>query len=176
MTSYPAVAVAAPVSRPGTLVAAICVAVVSGLAAVVDGVMFLAGGRDLALELAAKAIASVTGSSSDSVKLDGGVLLSASVDQVQRTVQARALVAIVFGVLLLVVGVLMLGGSVWSRLLVTLAALLNAGVAARIATDFAGSTAAIRGVGWLAAVTGLLVVVLAWLPATNRYAEARKGR
>jgi hypothetical protein len=164
------------VSRPGTLFALIGVAVVSALASIVDGVMFLTGGRELALDVAAKAIGSVTGESADVIKADGGVLLGAAVDEVQNTLQTRGAVTIVFGVLLLVTGLLSLGSAVWARVLVTLAALLNAGVALRLATDIDGGTAAIRGVSWIAAVAGLAVVVLAWLPANNRYAKARKGR
>lgn len=177
MTSYPdAAVVAAPVSRPGTLFAAIGVAVVSAVAGILEGVLFFAGGRELALDLAAKAIATITGGTPESVKADGGALLAASVDEVQATLQARAVVAIVFGVLMLVVTLLMLGGSTWSRVLVTIAGLLNAGVALRIATDIEGSTGAIRGSAWAAVATGVLVVVLAWLPANNRYAKARKAR
>lgn len=176
MTSYPdAAVVAAPVSRPGTLLAAVGVAVVSALAAVVEGVLFFAGGRDLATDVAANAIAMITGGTAESVKADGGSLLAASADEVQNTLQARGIVAVVFGVLLLIVALLVLGGSTWSRVLVTIAGLLNAGVALRIATDIEGGTGAIRGSAWLAVATGILVVVLAWLPANNRYAKARKA-
>ncbi|HKN54111.1 MAG TPA: hypothetical protein VJX66_16535 [Amycolatopsis sp.] len=183
MTSYPdavagypaAVQNAGPVRRPGTLVAAVVVAVLSALASVVDGVLYLAGGRDLARDLAAKAIASVLGGSADSVKESGNSLLDASVAEVQSTLQARAGVALAFGALLLFIGLAMLGGAVWSRVLGTLAALLNAGIALRIATDVEGGTSAICGVAWLAAVTALVVIVLMWLPANNRYAKARKA-
>lgn len=177
MTSYPdAAVVVAPASRPGTLLAAVGVAVVSAVAAIVEGVLFFAGGRDLATDLAAKAIATITGETAESVKADGGALLAASVDEVQNTLQARAIVAVVFGVLLLIVALLMLGGSTWSRVLVTIAGLLNAGVSLRIATDAEGGTGAIIGSAWLAVATGVIVVVLAWLPANNHYAKARKAR
>jgi hypothetical protein len=158
------------------LLGLVVVAVVSALTAIVDGVLFFAGGRGLALDVAAEAIATVTGTSADSVKADGGALLGAAVDEVQSTLQVRGGIAIFFGVVLLVCGLLALRGAIWARVLLTLAALSTAGVALRIATDVEGSTAAIRGAGWLAVVTGLVAVVLAWLPAINRYAKARRGR
>jgi len=167
---------AASVSRPGVLLGLVGVAVVSALALIIDGIMFFAGGRDLALDAAAETIASITGASAESVKADGGALLGAALDEVQGTLQVRGGVAVFFGAVLLLWGLLALRGAVWVRVLLTLAALTGAGVAVRIATDIEGSTAAIRGVAWFAVVTGLVVVVLSWMPAINRYAKARKGR
>lgn len=183
VTSYPDAAtglprpapVAAP-SRPGALLALVAVAVVSALAAIVDGVLFLVGGRDMALDVAAETIASITGASADAVKADGGALFEAALDEVQSTLQVRGGVAIFFGVVLLFWGLLALRGAVWVRVLLTLAALTNAGVALRLATDAEGGTAAIHGVAWLALVTALVVVVLAWLPPITKYAKARKVR
>ncbi|MGW5720544.1 hypothetical protein ACWEVP_30535 [Amycolatopsis sp. NPDC003865] len=182
MTSYPDAAtglpqpapVAAP-SRPGALLALVGVAVLSALAAIVDGVLYFAGGRDLALDVAAETIASITGASAESVKADGGALLQAALDEVQSTLQVRGAVAIFFGVLLLVWALLALRAAVWVRVLLTLTALANAGLALRLATDVEGGTAAIRAVAWLVLATGLVAVVLSWLPAINRYAKARKG-
>jgi hypothetical protein len=185
VTSYPNAATglpqsspvaAASVSRPGLLLGLVGVAVVSALAMIVDGIMFLAGGRDLALDAAAQTISAITGASVDAVKADGGALLDAALDEVQGTLQVRGAVAVFFGVVLLLWGLLALRGAVWVRVLLTLSALSAAGVAVRIATDIEGSTGAIRGVAWFAVVTGLVVVVLSWMPAINRYAKARKGR
>ena len=183
MTSYPDAAtglsqpapVAAP-SRPGTLLALVGVAVVSALATIIDGILLFAGGHDLARDVASKTIASITGASADAVKAESGALFQAAVDEVQSTLQARGAVAIFFGVVLLVWGLLALRGAVWIRVLLTLAALGNAGMAAIVATDTEGGTAAIHGAGWLAVVTAAVAVVLAWLPPNNRYAKARKGR
>ena len=182
MTSYPDAAtglpqraqVAAP-SRPGALLALVGVAVVSALAAIIDGVLYFVGGRDMALDVAAETIAAITGASADSVKADGGPLLQAALDEVQSTLQVRGGVAVFFGAVLLLWGLLALRGAVWVRVLLTLAALANASVALRLATDIEGGTAAVRGVAWLTLVTGLVAVALAWLPAINRYAQARKG-
>ncbi|MFJ9780758.1 hypothetical protein ACIRSS_14310 [Amycolatopsis sp. NPDC101161] len=182
MTSYPEAAtgfpqpapVAAP-SRPGALLALAGVAVLSALAAIVDGVLYFVGGRDLALDVSARTIASITGTSADSVKADGGALLQAAADEVRSTLQVRGGLAVFFGVVLLVWGLLALRGAAWVRVLLTLAALANAGVALRLATDIEGGTAAIRAVAWLVVVTGLAAAVLSWLPAVNRYAKARKG-
>ncbi|MEV6874795.1 hypothetical protein [Amycolatopsis sp. NPDC051128] len=163
-------------SRPGLLLGLVGVAVVSALASIVDGVLFFVGGRDMALDVAANTIAAITGEPVDAVKAGGGALFEAALDEVQGTLAVRGGVAIFFGVVLLFWGLLALRGAVWVRVLLTLAALTNAGVALRLATDVEGGTTAIRGLGWFAVVTGLVVVVLAWLPAINRYAKARKGR
>jgi hypothetical protein len=183
VTSYPEAATglpqAAPVaapSRPGVLLGLVAVAVVSALASIVDGVLFFVGGRDMALDVAADTIAAITGASADAVKAGGGALLEAALDEVQSTLQVRGAVAIFFGVVLLFWGLLALRGAVWVRVLLTLAALTNAGVALRLATDVEGGTAAIRGIAWFALATGLVVVALAWLPAINRYAKARRLR
>ncbi|MCR6481572.1 hypothetical protein M8542_01970 [Amycolatopsis sp. OK19-0408] len=158
------------------MLALVGVAVVSALAAIVDGVLFFTGGRDMAAGVAAETIASITGASADAVRADGGALFEAALDEVQSTLAVRGGVAVFFGVVLLFWGLLALRGAVWVRVLLTLAALTNAGVALRLATDIEGGTAAIRGVAWLTLATALLVVVLAWLPPVNRYAKARKGR
>ena len=183
MTSYPDAAtglpqpapVAAP-SRPGALLALVGVAVLSALAAIVDGVLYFTGGRDMALDVAAETIASITGASADSIKADGGALLQAASDEVLSTLQVRGGLAVFFGVVLLVWALLALRGAVWVRVLLTLVALANAGLALRLATDVEGGTAAIRGVAWLVLATGLVAVVLSWLPPINRYAKVRKGR
>lgn len=183
MTSYPHAATglpqASPVtagSRPGLLLGLVGAAVVSALASIIDGVLLFVGGRDMALDVAAQTIASITGASAEAVKADGGALLEAALDEVRGTLAVRGGVAVFFGVVLLFWGLLALRGAVWVRVLLTLAALTNAGVALRLATDAEGGTAAIHGVAWLALVTGLVVVVLAWLPPVNRYAKARKGQ
>jgi hypothetical protein len=183
VTSYPDAATGlphpAPVvapSRPGLLLGLVGVAVVSALVSIIDGVLFFVGGRDMALDVAANTIAAITGESADAVKADGGALFEAALDEVQSTLAVRGGVAIFFGVVLLFWGLLALRGAVWVRVLLTLAALTNAGVAVRLATDVEGGTTAIRGLGWVAVVTGLVVIVLAWMPPINRYAKARKGR
>lgn len=173
---HPTPAAAPPASRPGTLMALVVVAAVSALTAIVDGVLFLTGGRDLALDVAAKVVATMTGASAESVKADGGALLGAAVEEVQSTLQVRGGMAVFLGAVLLVFALLSLRGATWARVLTTLAALSVAGLSLRIATDADGGTAAIRGLGWLALATALVTLVLAWLPPNNRYAKARKVR
>ncbi|MFE0024641.1 hypothetical protein [Amycolatopsis sp. NPDC059021] len=187
MTSYPDAATGqlrqgppvAPAAqrpgRPGVLFAALGVAVLSALAAIVDGVMIMSGGRELAADLAAKVVASVTGESADAVKAGGGMLFDAAVEQAQSSLQVRGVMTIVFGVLLLICAALMQGAAAWARVLVTLTALLNALIALRVATDDEGGTGAMQGVAWLAVATAIVAIVLAWLPANHRYAKARKG-
>ncbi|GAA4546222.1 hypothetical protein [Amycolatopsis samaneae] len=187
MTSYPDAAAGqlrqgppvAPAAqrpgRPGVLFAALGVGLLSALAAIVDGVIIMSGGRDLAADLAAKVVASVTGGSAETIKAKGGMLFDAAVEQAQSSLQVRGVVAIVFGILLLVCVALMQGAAVWARVLVTLTAVLNALIALRVATDDEGGTGAMQGVAWLAVATAIVAIVLAWLPTNHRYAKARKA-
>ncbi|SDX75196.1 hypothetical protein SAMN05421504_103708 [Amycolatopsis xylanica] len=171
--AQPGQAPAAPVSRPGTVLAAVIAAIVAGLAAVIDGAIILAGGRDLALDLAAQAVADVTGESADVVKQSAGSLLEIAVEEATKTLQARAIMVIAVGALLLLFGALMRKAALWARILVTLFALVNALVALRVATDV-GSGAMI-GLAWAAIVVSAVTLVLTWLPANHRYAKAAKA-
>src|SRR5262245_12649406 len=76
---------AAAPTKPGTLWAAVCVTVLSGLSAVVYGVITLAGGVELAKELGAKAVSIVTGESVDAVMAEGGSLLDLATTAAQGT-------------------------------------------------------------------------------------------
>ncbi|QWF82229.1 hypothetical protein [Amycolatopsis sp. CA-230715] len=181
-TPYPGGAVAAqpmpvpaPVSRPGTLVAAMAVAVVSALAGIVSGVLYLTGGEELERDITARTLASVSGESADAIKAAGGALFEYGVKEVHGVLQARMVMAVVLGALLLLFGLLVRGGAMWARVLVTLCALANAGIALRIATDAEAGTGAIRGIAWLAVAAAVASIVAVWLPANGRYAKARKA-
>jgi hypothetical protein len=163
---------AAPVKRPVVLLAAIGVAVLAALVAIVDGVLMLTGGKELALDITAKAIAEVSGQSVDAVKASGDSLLDIGAAEITDSLNSRGGMALAFGALLLVFGLLMFGASMWSRVLVTLFGLLTAAIGLRIVTDDVTST--IDGLGGAALVLALIAVVLTWLPGTGRYNKARK--
>jgi len=163
---------AAPVKRPAVLLAAIGVAVLAALAAIVDGVLMLTGGKELALDITAKAISEVSGQSVDAVKASGDSLLDIGVAEITDSLNSRGGMALAFGALLLVFGLLMFGASVWSRVLVTLFGLLTAAIGLRIVTD--DVTSAIDGLGGAAFAFALIAIVLTWLPANSRYKKARK--
>ncbi|WAL66762.1 hypothetical protein ORV05_02805 [Amycolatopsis cynarae] len=175
MTSYPAAPVpptpAKPV-RPGTLAAALGAAVVAGLLAVVDGIVMLVGASDIALDIAAKALAQVTGQPVEEAKAglnaEPGLL-----DDVVGTLHTRAYVLVVFGAALVLFGLLMRGAAVWARVLVTLSALPAVGMALRVVTD--DGTGLLRGLAGAALAVGVVAIVLAWLPANGRYAKEVKA-
>lgn len=153
--------------------AAVVVAVAAGLAAVVDGVLILAGGLDLAKELAIKALSTELGVSiEEAQQVASGRALTAVATEVQNTLQSRAYLALVFGAALLLFGLLMSKAAMWARVLVTISGALTILFAGRIATDTA--TTVMMALGWVGAVGALVAIVLAWLPANGRYAKARK--
>jgi hypothetical protein len=164
--------VSAP-SKPGTLKAAMFVAIAAGLAAIVDGVLILAGGIELAKEVSISALAQESGISiEEATQTAGGAILDVVAKEVQSTLASRAYMALVFGGLLLVFGLLMNKGALWARILVTITGVLTVLFAGRIATDV--GTTVMLALGWVAALAALVAIVLAWLPANGRYAKAIK--
>ena len=166
-----------PVSlaRPGTLTAAIGLAVLTALAAIANAVIILAGGLDLVKEVGNEIVAAELGVSEAELEeaLD---FVGPAVDQLyaeaQSTFQTRAYLILACGAALLVFGLLMRKAATAHRVLVTVAAALTIVFAAVIATD--AGTSAMIGLGWAAVVGSLVTIVLTWLPANGKYAKAAK--
>jgi hypothetical protein len=161
---------AAP-SKPGTLTAAVVIAVVAGLAAVVNGAMTLAGGMDLARQLAAKAVDTVGGLPDLGADANNQIL-DAAATAALGTIQSRAYMVLVFGAALLLFGVLMRNAATWARVLVTISAVLTLGVSGLIALDL--GTGLMIGLGWVAVLGSVLAIIVTWLGPNGRYAKARK--
>jgi hypothetical protein len=164
-------AAAAP-SKPGTLMAAIVVAVLAGLAAVVNGVTMLAGGAELAKDVMAEGLADIAGVTVEEVRATMGDTLGLGLDELQGRIEFKAYIVLVFGAALLLFGVFMRNAATWARVMVTISAVLAAGFSTVIAADVV--TPMMKGLGWAAVVGGLLAIVLTWLPANGRYAKAVK--
>ncbi|ASR37926.1 hypothetical protein BAY61_26230 [Prauserella marina] len=173
MTSQPTAAAgydqgAAPApQRPGTLLAAIAVAVVGALASLVNGILMAVGAEDLFIDI----LASAAGVSAEEVS---AVVPAIVLDEGVDTLSTRGTMALVVGVGLLVFGALLRGAAVWARVAMTVFALATVLVGGRVATD--EGTGLMLGLGWLAVVGSIVAIVLAWLPANHRYAKALKAK
>lgn len=163
----------ASMSRPGTLTAAIGLAVLTALAAIADAVIILTGGLDLVKELGNELVAAELGVSEAEVAetLD---FAGPAVDQLYAdaaaTFETRAYLVLVFGAALLAFALFMRKAATTFRVLVTVTAALTIVFAAVIASD-AGTTAMI-GLAWTAVAGALATIVLTWLPANGKYAKA----
>ena len=161
----PAAVPMAPPARPLTLTLAFFGAMLTGLAGLAASALLIAKAHDLAQ----KTTDEVLGSSGD---VFGSDLTSTVVDEAAQTLTVRGISGIVSAVLILAVGLAIRGGATWARVVLTV--LLVGGLCANgvILTDVA--PAATKALGALAMVVGLAVVVLMFLPPSNRYAKARK--
>ncbi|RBM10535.1 hypothetical protein DI005_35635 [Prauserella sp. PE36] len=165
-TAAGSVQAAPAVSRPGTLLAAIVVAVAGGLATVVNGILMATGGDDLAIDI----LASALGEPAESIRAAGADFVVA---EVADTLSGRGTMALAFGGGLLVFGLLLARAALWARILVTIFALLTVLIAGRVVTDDGTGTLIALGVAGL--LCALVTIVLAWLPANGRYAKALKN-
>ncbi len=154
-------------SRPGTLTAAMGVAVVVGLAAIVHGIVILTGGVDLIKKASVREL----GLSEEDAALLGDAA-GGLFEEPQRLLQNRAYAVLACGVLLLLFGLLMRNAAMWARILVTLTALGAAGFSLIIVNDLA--TGLMLALGWVTILGAVVAIVLAWLPANHQY--ARTGR
>lgn len=175
MTSQPTAAagpvgqaVGAPdVRRPGTLLAAIGVAVAAAVATIVSGIVMVTGGEDLAIDIIAK----IAGEDADSVRdtLGGSALVGEAVE----TLNARGGMALATGAGLLLFTLLMGRAAVWARVLVTIFAavvlLVDLVVLGDEGTNLMQVPAAVGILGTI------VTFVLVWLPANNRYARQLKA-
>ncbi|MBP2321059.1 putative membrane protein [Kibdelosporangium banguiense] len=166
---------AAP-AKPATLKAALGVTILAALAAIVNGIMILTGGPELAREIAANAVSILTGESIDTILAEGGSILDVAAEAATSTLQTRAYLLIVPGALVLLFGLLMTKAATWARVMVTISAaflLLFAGI---ISLDTVGSTGTMLAIGWVATLGAIASIVLTWLSPNGRYAKALKQR
>lgn len=178
MSSYPETS-ARPASavsaRPATLLAAIGAAAVAALAAIINGVMVIAAGPDIMIDIAAK----VVGVSRSELEASLGgstaveALKSAAEDDYD-IIKNRAVAVLICGVLLLAAGLLMRKAAMWARILVTIFALATAGFSLLIASKPDEGTTMMIVLGWVGVVVAVVAIITAWLPANARYAKAAR--
>ena len=162
---------AVPRKAPGTLTAAVWLGVVSGLLTILGGVMDIVSGKDSINKALSKA-AGALGVDPDLVQQVAGDELN----KAYHTLVIKAAVAIVVGVAILAVALAARNAAMWAR--ITLTVVLVVGMCAGSGLQL-GDRSVLPSVSVIAAaLTPLLsiaAIVLLFLPATNRYASARKG-
>ena len=165
-------AAARPV-RPGTLVAAIGAAAVAGLAAIGNGVMVLATGPDIMIDIAAKAAGSSRAELESS--LGGGIdALKEAAASDYDLLKNRAYLVLGCGVLLFLTALLMRKAALWTRILVTIFALATAGSSLLIASRTDEGTTMMIVLGWVGVILAVVAIVTSWLPANARYAKSAR--
>lgn len=163
--AYRATATPVPL-RTGTLLAAIGFAVVTAIVPVVDGVRLLPTGHELAGS--AQALAALAGDALEAVKA-AGVSLQTLGSAAESRLNLPLVVLITLGAQVVLTAALALTSAQPARVVLTVAGLINVFAVSRIETGGGPITPA----AWDAIVNGLLVIVLAWLPAFSRKSEPR---
>jgi hypothetical protein len=156
-----------PYPRPLTLTLAFFGALLAGLAGIAGSALLIANAHDLAQQTTNDLLGAGT---ADAL---GAGLTAGVVDEAAHTLTLRGVTGIVSAVLILAVALAIRGGATWARVVLTvllLGALCANGV---ILTDVApGAT---KALGVLAMVVAVTVVVLMFLPPSNRYTAAQKA-
>jgi hypothetical protein len=162
----------APASRPGLLVAAVGVVVVTALSAIANGVLIATGGKELVRDLLVQA-GLPEGVSDAELEAFAQLAGEGSLDDVVSTFTTRGYLLLGAGAALLVFGLLMLKAATWARVLVTVSAALTAVFSTVVLGD--ETTTTMAGLAVLAIVGAVVSVVLAWLPSVGRYGKAQRG-
>ncbi|MEV7555150.1 hypothetical protein AB0N89_36505 [Amycolatopsis sp. NPDC089917] len=169
MTSHPDAvsgrAYRVPVSvRPAALLAALGIAVVTALVPVVDLVVPLPDGQDVAGS--APALASLAGDAIEAVKVASSGLQELAVDAEHR-LHLPLVVLITLGAQVLLTAALVVSGTQPLRVMLTVAGLINVVAVARL--EPASPPV------WDAAANGVLVIALAWFSALRRESRVLFG-
>jgi hypothetical protein len=169
VSALPAVPTAqAATGRPRVLVAAIGFAVVTALAAIVNGVLIATGGKELVKDLLVQA--GLPEVSDSDLELFSNLAGYTSTDDFVSTFTTRGYLAAGAGAVLLVLGLLMAKAATATRVLVTVAAALTMVFSLVILAD--ETTTTMAGLALLAILGAVLTIVFTWLPGVRRYAKA----
>lgn len=163
----------APVRRPGMLVAAVGVVVVTALAAIVNGILIATGGKELVRDLLVQAglPESVTEADLDAFAELAG---EGSLDEIVSTFTTRGWLTAAAGAALLIFGLLMMkAAATWARVLVTVSAAFTMIFSLVILGD--ETTTTMAGLSMLATLAAIVAIVFTWLPPNGRYAKALKA-
>ncbi|MFE0173964.1 hypothetical protein ACFWZ2_16750 [Streptomyces sp. NPDC059002] len=165
--------------RPGTLAALFWTATASAVTAAVGAVLVFAGGEDMAEENINDVIADhpdvvglPSGTTAADIKALSGPIWDELVSDRAGTLSARAGFAVFTAVCLLVFALgARRGAAVWSRVLITVSAVVALFPHALILGDYEPDSVAMLSLAAL--LTAIGAVVLCWLPPVNRYAKQR---
>lgn len=166
--------------RPGTVFALLGSAIGSATTAIVGAVIVYSGGNGLAdsnvkevIKQHPDAVGLPTGMTADDVKQLTGPLWQQVVDDRAGTLSSRAGFALFVGACVLLSAFFARRAAVWSRVLVTVFALVGLIPQLLIVTDY--EPASVTALTWVALVCGLAAAVLCWLPGVRRYGNDNKA-
>jgi FtsH-binding integral membrane protein len=150
--------------RPATLTFAFYGALLVGLFSIIGGILLIADSRHLAEQTAAGL--------TDDPSVLGNEIVKAAVDQAASALVVRGVVVIVSGVLVLAIAFAVRNGAMWARIVMTLLVLAAVCSNGLVIRDVA--PAATKALDVASMLLGIAVVVLIFLPPSNKYASARK--
>jgi hypothetical protein len=155
------------VPRPGTLTAAVVTALGTAFFALVGAAVTFAAGKTMLRDM----VQSLTGAKSLG---SAGGLVNALIDEAYKTLQSRAIVAVVVALIVIGLAFGARGGSTAMRVLLTVGLIAAAGVMLINVRD-GGVPGLIRGLDGVALACSIAGLVTVWLPANGRYASDRKA-
>lgn len=147
---------------------AISVVVVTALAAIINGVIIITGGKELIKELLEGA--GLTGVSDSDLELASQLLGYDSVDGLVSAYAMRGYLVAGAGVALLLFGLCMMKAATWARVMVTISSVAVMLFSVLVLAD--ETTSLMAGLSLLAVLTGILSIIFVWLPAVGRYKKA----
>lgn len=168
------------VKRPGTLTALTAVSVLSALAAFLGAVLVFVGGKGLAdqnikdvIHDHPDVVGLPSGTTAADIKAMSGPLWEEMISERQGSLVARAVMALVLGVCLLIFGLCARKGATWARVLITISAVLALLPHFLIFGDY--EPASVTAASVIALLTAVVAIVFCWLPANGRYAKQLKA-
>lgn len=170
MSANPVTPTQAVASRPGTLTTAIGVAVLTAVAAMVNGIMIASGGADLISDILIDAGVPAEAVTTDNLESTAVLAGYGSLEEFESTFAMRGYLALAGGVALVLFGLAMGKAATWARSLVTVAAALSIAFAGIVVADETTTTMALLSFGTM--LGSVLVIIFTWLPANGRYAKA----
>jgi hypothetical protein len=151
------------ISRPKTLTAAVTVTALAAISGLAGAIVTFGAGKSL---LRSSLGGSALGSSKD--------LLDIAVDIAYKTLQSRAIVAVVAALILGALAFIARNGRTGVRIGLTVALVVAVGVWVLNIRD-GGVPGMIRGLDGAALVFSIVAIVATWLPANQRFASDRKA-
>lgn len=148
--------------------AAIGIVVLTAIASIANGIIFITGGKELVKDLLEAG--GLGGATDADVDLAAQLLGYDSGDDIVSAYTTRGYLLAGVGVLLLVFGFCMMKAATWARIMVTISAVLVMVFAVVVLGD--ETTGAMAGLAFGAILGGILSIIFVWLPPVNRYKNA----
>ncbi len=152
-------------TRPMTATLGYLGALAAGVFSIIGAVLLMVDAKELATRTTADVLGTdPTGAGDD--------LVQGVIDDAAHTLVVRGILCLVFGALIVVFALAARQAALWARILLILVLLGGVGADLIVARDVA--PAATKALDVIAIIVSLVVIVLTFLPATNRFGAARK--